>query len=145
MAFDMTKYEVEFSCSDRDFWRFNLFMIVVGYDESGERVSFEDYTERIYELEYGVEVRLPPPGYDTNRRVGIISGKCAYVEIYIYAVANTLPASEVIRDTPSFPARLTVIAGQETVIDKEYTVNPWGGLTIVAEKADVRNIKRHGV
>ena len=53
MLSDKYKYEVEFSCSEHDFWRFNLFMIVVGYDDNGERLSFDDLTDRVYELEYG--------------------------------------------------------------------------------------------
>ncbi len=141
MLSDKIKYEVGFSCSDPDFWRFNVFMIVVGYDGAGGRVSFDDFTERVYELEYGGEARTLPPGYDNNRTASLVSGRCAYVEIYVYAVANTLPASELIRDTPSFPARLKVMAGNTVVFDREYTVNPYGGLTIVAQRADARGLE----
>lgn len=137
-----TKYDIEFSCSAGDFWRFNLFIIAVGYDETGKRVSYDDFTERIYELEYGGDVREKPAGYVDERVARLTSGECTYVEVYVYAVANTLPVSEMIRDTPSFPARLTVKAGGGIVVDNEYVVNPWGGLTIVAQRADVRGVKR---
>lgn len=142
MVPDKYKYEVEFSCTEHDFWRFNLFIMVVGYNADGERVSFDDFTDRIYDLEYGVEDRLSPPDYADHRSALITTGECAYVEIYVYAVANTLPASVFIKDTPSFPARLKVTADNLTVIEHEYTVNPWGGLTIVALRADVRELKQ---
>lgn len=142
MLSDKYKYEVEFSCSEHDFWRFNLFMIVVGYNGTGERVSFDDLTDRVYELEYGEQERTAPPGYSDLRSAVITTGDCAYVEIYVYAVANTLPASVLIKDTPSFPARLKVTADNLTVIDHEYTVNPWGGLTIVALRADARDLRQ---
>lgn len=139
MSFLKGKYKVSLSCTDHDWWRFNVFMIVVGYDDAGEKVSFDDYTERIYDLEYGTgAVRTAPEGYVDNRVSTLSSGECAYAEIYAYAVANTLPASEMIKDTPAFPARLTVEAGGKTVLDRDYTVNPWGGLTIVALRADAR-------
>lgn len=139
MAKDKFKYEVCFSCSDPDFWRFNLFMIAVGYDADGGRVSFEDFSERIYETEYGGSLRTQPVDYDIHRSARLVCDGCAYVEVYVYAIANTLPASEVIRDTPEFPARLAVSADGEAVVDSEYTVNPWGGLTIVALRADARD------
>lgn len=131
-----TKYDVELSCNVHDWWRFNIFIIVVGYDEHGEKISFNDLSERIYELEYGGPVREAPVGYDDNRIVRLSSGECRYADIYIYAVANTLPASELIKDTLPFPAQLKVTAGGKTIIDREYSVNPWGGLTIVALRAD---------
>lgn len=140
MVTDKYKYEVEFSCSEHDFWRFNLFIMVVGYNADGERVSFDDFTDRIYELEYGGEERTAPPGYEDRRSARIITGACAYAEIYVYAVANTLPASVIIKDTPAFPARLKVTTDKLTVLEHEYTVNPWGGLTIVALRADVRRV-----
>lgn len=138
---DKIKYEIEFSCTAHDFWRFNVFMIVVGYNQAGDRISFEDFSERIYELEYG-DVRTSPPGYNNNRTARITTGECAYAEVYVYAVANTLPASEVIKDTPSFPARLRVAANNEEVFNKEYTVNPWGGLTIVAQRVNMSELPK---
>ena len=140
MSISKTRYNVCLSCTVHDWWRFNVFMIVVGYDEGGKRVSFDDLTDRIYDLEYGGSPRQAPERYEDERVLRVESGECTYVDIYVYAVANTLPESEIIKDTPSFPARLSVLAGKTKVLDQEYTVNPWGGLTIVALRADARSV-----
>lgn len=132
-----TKYKVELICDYPEWWRYNVYMMVVGFDRDGNNAAFNNFIEKVYDVNYGGEPREVPDGYTTPRTVTLITDECAYVEIYIYVVANTFPRSAVISDSPSFDACLRVSANDRMLKEQTYEVNQWGGLTIVAEKVDV--------
>lgn len=109
-------------------------MIVAGYDNTGNRVSFDNYVDRVYELEFGTGRRTAPEDYNKKRPVKIISELCLYIEVYIYIVVNTFPDSEMIKDSPPFKATLKVTPQGGKPEERSYEVNQWGGMTVTAEK-----------
>lgn len=129
-----TKYKVELLCDYPEWWRYNVYMMVVGFDSEGNNAVFNNLIDKIYDANYRGDLREAPADYTISRDISLITSECAYVEIYIYVVANTFPQSDVISDSPSFDARLRVSAEGRVLKDKIYEVNQWGGLTIVAEK-----------
>lgn len=137
MFSDGIRYEVELLCRYPEWWRFNLYMIVVGYDATGNRVFFDNYTDRVYELEFNTQRTGAPAGYDPARPVKIVSNPCDHVEVYVYVVTNTFPDSTAIKDSPPFTAVLRVTPAGGRPQERSYEVNQWGGLTIVAERFSV--------
>lgn len=110
-------------------------MIVVGYDDAGDRVSFDNFTDKVYEVEFGIERKSPPAGYDPLRPARLVSAPCDHIEVYLYVVANTFPDSVAIKDSPPFKVRLKVTPeGSKVAEERSYDVNQWGGLTIPAER-----------
>lgn len=132
MGNKLTKYKVELLCDYPEWWRYNLFVMVVGLDESGNVVAFNNFSDRVYDAEYGSEGRGAPEGYNNEGRVAVESDPCDHVEIYVYVVANTFPASAAIKDSPPFEVVLRVSAAGKVLEEKPYEVNQWGGLTVVA-------------
>lgn len=131
-----TKYKVELLCDYPEWWRYNVYMMVVGFDSGGNNAVFNNFIDKVYDANYGGEPRQAPAGYVTPREIALVTGECACIEIYIYVVANTFPQSAVISESPSFDARLRVSADGRVLKEKIYEVNQWGGLTIVAERVD---------
>lgn len=130
------KYKVELLCDYPEWWRYNVYMMVVGFDREGNNAVFNNFVDKVYDANYGGDPREMPDDYVTPRDISLITDECAYIEIYIYVVANTFPQSDIISDSPSFDAILSVSAEGRVLKEKAYEVNQWGGLTIVAEKVD---------
>lgn len=121
-------------CEYPEWWRFNIYIIVAGYDIAGNRVSFDNFTDKVYEIGFGTDRRQPPVDYNPLRPVGLAVGPCEYVEVYVYVVVNTFPDSAAIKDSPPFEAVLKVMPEGGEAQERSYDVNQWGGLTVVAEK-----------
>lgn len=125
----LTKYRIELVCNDTRWWNFNVFLIVAGYDVQNRRITFDSLEDRVRDI--GSSSSAPCDG---ERAIVLETEPCAYAEVYMYAVANTLPDSAAISETPPFP--LTLRAGAEGCRPEEtiYDVNQLGGLTIVAHR-----------
>lgn len=125
---------VELVCGYPQWWRFNLYMMVVSCDSQGNTLSFKNFTDRVYDVEYGAR-RESPKGYDPSARKAMIeSDPCHHIEVYVYAVTNTFPDSESIKDSPPFDATLSVSADGVLIAREDYEVNQWGGLTIAGRR-----------
>ncbi|MCC8034804.1 MAG: hypothetical protein LIO77_02580 [Rikenellaceae bacterium] len=134
MLTDGNKYVVELFCGYPEWWRFNIYMMIVSCDKEGNSLSFRNYTDRIYDVEYGTG-RGGPEGFDPAGRIATIeSDPCHHIEVYAYAVTNTFPDSESIKDSPPFQAILTVKVDGEQISTRRYDVNQWGGLTISGQR-----------
>lgn len=134
---ELTVYSAELLCDFPDWWRFNIYMMIVGYDREGTQIGFDNLTDRVFDMEFGgTDKRKAPENYDAQRPLFLKSSPCDYAEIYVYAVTNTFPESEIIKDSPPFKVELRVRAGDRLLESRHYEVNQWGGLTIVAHRAD---------
>ena len=133
MVKEATKYCVELLCDYPQWWRYNIFMMAVGYDRDGNTVSFNNLIDKVYDADYGSGVRTEPAGYPTPRTARLESDPCAYADLYVYVVANTFPLSAAIADSPPFEAVLR-ISGGGLIEERRCEVNQWGGLTVVAHR-----------
>ena len=50
--------------------------------------------------------------------------------LYIYVIPHTLPRDNEIGGHPPFPLQVRIRYGDRTVLDKEYSINQWGGASI---------------
>lgn len=133
------KYKVELSCDYAQWWRYNVYIMVAEFDAEGNRLGISNLSDHIYDAECDVS-RSAPEGYDPVRPIAIESTPCAYIEVYAYIVANTFPESTVIKDNPPFDITLSASADGKPLEQTVFSVNQWGGLTIVAHRvsADFR-------
>ncbi|MDL2320634.1 hypothetical protein LJC45_05840 [Alistipes sp. OttesenSCG-928-B03] len=125
---------VELLCDYPEWWRYNVYIMAVGFDADGENAVFTNLIDKVYDAAYGGAPRTMPADYKTPRVISLTTAPCAYADIYVYVVANTFPASEVIGDSPSFDAELRVSADGTCIDQSTWEVNQWGGLTIVARR-----------
>lgn len=134
MATQLTQYRIELLCAAPQWWNFNIYVMAVCCDEQGNRIAFNNLEDRVRDIGYGsgdIVAEAAPTG---ERVVTMTTDPCAYAELYVYVVANTLPPSRVIRDTPPFPLTLRTSADGVLLEETEYGVNQLGGLTIVAHR-----------
>ncbi len=124
-------YRVRLLCDYEQWWRYNIFMTVVEFDAEGHLTGYRNFIDRVYEVDDGDDDRTAPEGYTNDRGAEITTEPCQRIEIYLYVITNTFPVSAVIRDSPPFPARLVVERDGKTVVDRQWEVNQWGGLTLV--------------
>ncbi len=127
----MREFLIRVTCDYPQWWRYNLYMIAVAFDEKGERIDYHSFTDRVYEPSEDL-TRQRPADYPSPRIAEIRTSPCDHCEFYFYAVANTFPASPVIRDSPPFEATLEISSGDEILERKTLEVNQWGGCTLVA-------------
>ena len=132
-----TRYIIELLCDYPEWWRYNVYIMAVGFDKEGGNGTFNNLVDKVYEAAFGGEQRTRPESFGMPRVIKLETQECAFVDIYIYVVANTFPSTDVISDWPPFEATLRVSANGMPVEEHVYEVNQWGGLTVVAQRADI--------
>lgn len=132
-----TRYRIELLCDYPEWWRYNVYIMAVGFDQNGGLGTFNNLVDKVYDVNFNTQTRSRPADYKSPRIIELTTQECAFVEIYVYVVTNTFPTSEVIGDSPSFTATLRVSANNMVLDQTPYTVNQWGGLTIVAHHVDI--------
>lgn len=130
-----TRYAIELSCDYPEWWRYNVYIMAVSFREEGGPATFNNFVDKVAET--GSRLRAAPEDYPSPRVIRLVTQECAFVDIYIYVVANSFPATDAISDWPPFPVTLRVSANGMPVEEKRYEVNQWGGLTVVAHRVDI--------
>ena len=131
MPDNQTSYEIELLCESPLWWRFNVYIMVAGYDAGGNVAAFNSIRDHVYDVDLSAQGRTAPSGAGT-RKLRVVTDPIYYGHLYIYAVANTLPDSRDIKDTPPFPAELQISSEGKILKREELSVNQLGGLTISA-------------
>ena len=135
-----TRYLIELQCDYEQWWRYNVYIMAVGFDEEGGHGTFNNLVNKVWDANFGGDPRTSPPArYETPRKISLTTQQCAFVDVYIYVVANTFPMTDAISEWPPFPVTLRVTADGRRIEEKTYEVNQWGGLTVVAQRVDVLN------
>jgi hypothetical protein len=130
-----TRYAIELLCDYPEWWRYNVYIMAVGFDVDGRQSTINNLVDKVADI--GSQQRKIPDDYPTPRVIRLDTQECAFVDIYIYIVANSFPATDVIGDWPPFPATMRVSANGMPVEEKNYEINQWGGLTIAAHRVDI--------
>lgn len=73
------------------------------------------------------------PSPASRRCLQLNTPACAAFDLYIYIIANTLPASRIVGQCPPFEVQVTISSLDREVYSKSHTVNQWGGTTIYIE------------
>ncbi len=134
-AISKTRYSIELLCDYPEWWRYNVYIMAVGFGEPGGSGTFNNFVDKVAET--GSQLRAAPEGYPSPRVIRLDTQECEFVDIYVYVVANSFPATDAISDWPPFPVTLRVAANGIPVEEKTYEVNQWGGLTVVAHRVNI--------
>lgn len=117
----ISTFEILFSTDFAEWRRYDIFIMGTCSDAAGECSGF------VHAVSRGAEEHTPEAPHNRLKITGI---HCAGMELYIYVVANALPASNRIGDNPPFECRLEIRRDGETAYDKIHMINQWGGETI---------------
>jgi hypothetical protein len=105
-------------------------MTAACFDAEGKISDYLTLTDKVYEPGDGSEVRTAPTGYYAVRPLALETPPCDHAEIYVYVIANTFPASDVIAKSPPFEIELATSIDGAKPESHLYKVNQWGGLTV---------------
>ena len=122
------KFTVEIRSGFDQWWRYNAAVMCGAFDASGNRIGFASAESRVAEM--GSNLEAPPEGLDLHRSLTLETVPCERIVLYIYVIPHTLPRDNEIGGHPPFPLQVRIRYGDRTVLDKEYSINQWGGASI---------------
>ena len=105
------KFTVEIRSGFDQWGRYNAALMCGAFDASGN-------------------LEAPPEGLDLHRSLTLETVPCERIVLYIYVIPHTLPRDNEIGGHPPFPLQVRIRYGDRTVLDKEYSINQWGGASI---------------
>ena len=131
---DCTKqYKIKISSNYEEWWRYNIFLTTVGYDEMDQVIFYKSITDRPYEITGDDEYRSNP--LEGERLIELNCSDLAYrAELYLYVITNTYPQTPIIREWPPFKMTLQVEINGEIAEQSDHEVNQWGGTTLIGYK-----------
>ena len=131
------QYKIKISSDYDEWWRYNIFLTIVGYDTQEQVISYKSITDRPYEINGTDEVRTNP--LESERIVELESTDLvARAEIYLYVITNTYPQTTTIREWPPFDMTLQIEINSTIVEQSKHEVNQWGGTTLIAYKLPLK-------
>ncbi len=106
----MKSFKVEIKSGFKEWDRYNVFMAAVCYDVAGAAKDYVCLNDKHDALQ------IP---------------SCERADLYIWVVANTFPASDVIAASPPFEVEILVSTDKKTdPTSTRFEVNQWGGLSV---------------
>ena len=128
----MSKFKVSVSSRYEELWRYNLVAVCELCNAEGERIEFK--SKESYVAPVGSNLTAPPADYDSKRTLTIESVEGDYVNLLIYVVPNTLPATNDIIEAKPFHLTVKVEANGEPLVSRVFDVNQWSGDNVALEK-----------
>ena len=128
----MSKFKVLVSSRYEELWRYNLVAVCELCNAEGERIEFK--SKESYVAPVGSNLTAPPADYDSKRTLTIESVEGDYVNLLIYVVPNTLPATNDIIEAKPFHLTVKVEANGEPLVSRVFDVNQWSGDNVALEK-----------
>lgn len=125
---DNAIYSITLTTNFDEWERYNLFMMGSCRSDNG---TSSDFIHLISKGSTNGNTFTPSPA--SHRRLQLDTTACAAFDLYIYIVANTLPASRIIGQCPPFEVQVTITTDGREVYAKSHAVNQWGGATIFIE------------
>lgn len=130
---DSETYKINVGCTFREWWRYNVFITAACYSQDSTISDYVNLRDVVYESGDGTGNRKKPENYDSARRIELCVRKSHRVEIYLYVIANTMPADNIVKHSPPFDLTLTVSLGSQIVLEQSVEVNQWGGAAVKFE------------
>lgn len=130
---ELKRYRIELECDYEEWWRYNLYISAACYNADGGIADYVNLSDKVYDIGSGIESRTRPAGYARGAKVTLETPPCVRAEFFLYAVANTFPHSDIIRNSPPFSAAVACYTDGRLTERTEYAVNQWGGLTLKKE------------
>ena len=125
---DTATYSITLTTNFNEWERYNVFMLGECRAADGSKNGFIHLISR-----GSTNGNSFAPSPAARRRLQLDTPDCVAFDLYIYIVANTLPASRIISQCPPFEVQVTIADSTNKVYAKSHSVNQWGGSTIYIE------------
>lgn len=132
----MSSFKVSVSSSFEELWRYNIVLVCEVCNTKDERIEY--LSEESYIAPVGANLTTPPSDYSIERGLSISTQEGDYLNILVYVVPHTLPATNDIIKTKPFPLIVKVIDDKnEVLVNQVFKVNQWSGDNIALKKVGV--------
>lgn len=121
-------YSISLTTDFEEWERYNVFMMGTCRSTDGAQ---SDYVHLTSKGSANGNSFTPSPA--SRRTLTLETPACTTFNLYIYIVANTLPASRIIGQCPPFEVQVRICTDGREVYAKPHLVNQWGGSTIYIE------------
>lgn len=121
-------FSVALNSSFAELWRYNIAVVVAGFDADGEQLEVKSAQSHIADV--GANLKVAPEGYNRHRSLSVVSVPCESVEVLIYIIPHTLPSAKDIADAKPFNIHVTVSRSERSIHDAQHSVNQWSGDSI---------------
>lgn len=124
----MSKFKSVISSKFEELWRYNIVVVCELCSADGERLEYKAEKSNIAPV--GSNLTAPPEGYIKDRAITIESGDGDHINLLVYVIPNTLPATNDIHETKPFPLIIKVEADGAVVVNQVFNINQWSGENI---------------
>ena len=121
---DNHKFSITVALSDREFWRFNLYMACEALNAEGERIDYVHKLDIVAEEPYPQEC---PSDYKAERVATLDVPECASARVLIYLVPFQLPDAELVADVAPLYIQLQIVEDGKVVASRKIGSNAWSG------------------
>lgn len=135
----MSRFVVTVSSRFEQLWRYNIVLVCELCDADGERIDYLSQESTVAPV--GSNLTAPPAGYSAERTLRLESDEGDYINILVYVVPNTLPATDDIYVTKPFPLIIKVERGDEVIVSCAYDINQWSGDNIALDRVGAKEEK----
>ncbi len=125
---DTTTYSITLTNDFEGWERYNVYMMGSCRSADG---SEGEYIHLISKGATNGNTFTPSPA--ARRCLQIEAPNCASFILYICVVANTLPLSRIVSQSPPFEVQVAISADGRQLSVKSYSINQWGGATLYIE------------
>ncbi len=131
----MSRFIVTVSSRFEELWRYNIVLVAELCTADGERIEYLSQKSEVAPV--GSDLKAPPIDYSVDRILRLQSGDGDYINILVYVVPHTLPATDEIYATKPFPLLVKVEREGEVLVSCAYDINQWSGDNISLERVGV--------
>ena len=113
----LNRYRAEVHCDYPEWSRYQVDLLCGAFDEQGVRVACPTADDRATAKGATAPVVLETP-------------PCHHARLFLYVVAQSLPAESSIEATPPFEVEVRLFVNDRPLRTGRYAVNQWGGLSV---------------
>ena len=128
----MSRFKTVVSSKFDELWRYNIVVVCELCDKEGNRLEYNAEKSNIAPV--GSNLTTMPEGYTTERTIRMESGEGDHINLLVYVIPHTLPATNDIHATKPFPLIIKVEADGKVVMNQVFNINQWSGENIAVKK-----------
>lgn len=135
----MSSFKITISSRFEELWRYNIIAVCELCSAEGERIEYKSKESNIAPV--GSNLSAPPVDYDSKRTIVLESGEGDFVNLLVYVIPHTLPATSDIYKTKNFHLTVKVEADKEILLNQVFDINQWSGDNISLDRVGAKEIK----
>ena len=133
----MSNFKVSVSSSFEELWRYNIVLVCEVCSSENERIEY--LSKESYIAPIGSNLITPPSDYSIDRGLSISTKDGDHINILVYVIPHTMPATNDIIKTKPFPLIVKVVDERKDIlVNQVFKVNQWSGDNIALKRVGAK-------